>query len=439
MAKRKTRVYWKRGRAYGDFRDLGGDLEALKPVGEKRATTDPDVAAKLASDRVTGLEAEKQEKQSDAKALALGIKRQKSATLAWYSARHLNMKEDDEAVVPSWLTQMERHLQAAVDYFGGGSDIGSLSPLHMGGYVEHLRTLDNGRGGKLTDTSVRKYLNSLSNMFKRAVSEGYVPSNPVANMFTKPSENWVEAEYLEPEEAAILLEAARLCRAPIEPVKQEHCGTISPHANPHLYPILATCLLTGGRKSEVLGLEVDDVSFRLGKVYFRSNNWRRLKTKGSKRSVPLWPQLREILEAYVLERECAGGLGSLLFPSVGGRIRSGNVDGNESRERMIRDLRKALDAIGKRAGFPEGHVRLHMLRHTYTAARIQTLDRSAPVALYSVAMELGHSSTDMIEDRYGHLHDRAVLGGSEVVEFRVETFREKLSERLGLLQEVSVP
>jgi integrase len=48
------------------------------------------------------------------------------------------------------------------------------------------------------------------------------------------------------------------------------------------YPLLAMYLLTGGRKSEVLGLEVDDVSFRLGKVFFRPNDHRRLKTRTSK-------------------------------------------------------------------------------------------------------------------------------------------------------------
>ena len=290
-------------------------------------------------------------------------------------------------------------------------------------YVDYLRRLDNGRGGRLGDTSMRKYLNSLSNLYKRAVSEELVDANPVANMFSKPTADKVEAEYLEPEEAALLLESARTYRGPVEPIRQAHGGAISAKPNLHLYGILATCLLTGGRKSEVLGLEVDDVSFRLGKVYFRSNRWRRLKTKGSKRSVPLWPQLREILEEYVLERERAGGLGSLLFPSTRG-----------TGEGMIRDVLRALDQIGKRAGLPEGHVRLHMLRHTYTAARIQTLDRGAPVPLYTVARELGHSSTDMIEDRYGHLHDRAVVGGSEVVEFRVETYREKLGDRLVTLE-----
>ena len=100
---------------------------------------------------------------------------------------------------------------------------------------------------------------------------------------------------------------------------------------------------------------------------------------------------------------------------------------------MIRDVRKALDHIGARAGFPKGYVRLHMLRHTYTAARLQTCDRGRPVAMYTVARELGHTGTDMLEDRYGHVHERTEAGGTEVVEFRAEHHEETLRDRLEAL------
>ena len=123
----------------------------------------------------------------------------------------------------------------------------------------------------------------------------------MVDMYSKPTETETEAAYLEPEEAALLLESARTYLAPVDD------GGFA-----HMYPLLATFLLTGGRKSEVLGLEVDDVSLRLGKVYFRLNEWRGLKTKGSKRKVPLWPQLEQILRDYLLERERTGGLASLL-------------------------------------------------------------------------------------------------------------------------------
>ena len=101
---------------------------------------------------------------------------------------------------------------------------------------------------------------------------------------------------------------------------------------------------------------------------------------------------------------------------------------------MLVDVRKPLDRIAARAGFPsDERVRLHQLRHTYTAARMQTCDRGRPVAPYTVARELGHSSTAMIERVYGRLHDRAQGGGSEVVEFKVEHYREELSDRLEAL------
>jgi integrase len=405
MAGRRAGRVYKRGRRYyGDFRDLGGGQEALIPEGEGWATTDPDVANRIATDRVKELEDRRRNRG------LYGVTKRESS-LKDYAARHLKLKAKDGEAVRSWLVQTERHLRTAIAFFGSGIDLRAISPEEVTRFVEHLRQQQNGRGGTLTDTSVRKYVNSLSNLYRRALSEQYVNSNPVGDMYAKPTEAKVEPAYLQPDEAALLLESARLYQAPVDD------GAFA-----HMYPLLATFLLTGGRKSEILGLEVDDVSFRLGRVYIRSNAWRRLKTKGSKRSVPLCPQLAEILQEYTLEREQSGGLGSLLFPSSRGE-----------EERMVRDVRKALDRIGKRAGFPDGHIRLHMLRHTYTAARIQTLDRGAPVALYTVARELGHSSTDMIEDRYGHLHDRAVDGASEVVEFRVEHHREKLADRLKAL------
>lgn len=43
--KRKSRIYWRNGRAWADLRDhndVGGKREALKPERENRATTDPD-------------------------------------------------------------------------------------------------------------------------------------------------------------------------------------------------------------------------------------------------------------------------------------------------------------------------------------------------------------------------------------------------------------
>jgi len=402
--RKNGRIHWRNGRAYGDFRDIGGRREALVPKGDKLATTDPDVAAKLAADRVKQLEERKRNRG------LLGVERESG--LEAYAVYHLEQKDQDKEVVDSWLTQTWKHLRAAVDFFGADTDLAGITPEDLTRYVDALRRMDNGRGGTLGETTVRKYLNTLSNLYRRALSEDYVKANPIANMYHKPTEDPTEAPYLSAEEAALLLESARTYKAPA------HGGTF-----PWMYPLLATFLLTGGRRNEILGLEVDDVSLRLNKIYLRPNKWRRLKTARSKRSLPLWPQLKEILSEYLMERERTGGLGTLLFPTHGG-----------TEEKMVADVRKVLDRIGERAGFPKGHIFLHMLRHTYASQRVQTCDRGRPVAMYTVARELGHKSIDMLEDRYLHLHERTEEGGTEVVEFRVEHHRETLKDRLEVLR-----
>lgn len=51
----------------------------------------------------------------------------------------------------------------------------------------------------------------------------------------------------------------------------------------------------------------------------------------------------------------------------------------------------------------EKHLTLKVFRHTYCAARIQTVDAGEPVHLFTVAREMGHSDTQKIKDTYGHV------------------------------------
>jgi len=94
---------------------------------------------------------------------------------------------------------------------------------------------------------------------------------------------------------------------------------------------------------------------------------------------------------------------------------------------MIWDLRKALDAIARSAGWEAGEIRTRMFRHTYCATRLQTLDRGAPVSPWVVSREMGHGGRSLVDRVYGHLGD--VRRRSEMVEFRVEQHREQLAKR----------
>jgi integrase len=141
----------------------------------------------------------------------------------------------------------------------------------------------------------------------------------------------------------------------------------------------------------------------------------RLKTRTSWRVVPLFPQLAEILRAYVFGPRLERG-GNLLFPSF--------VTGTEA---MLVDVRKLVDRIALRAGCKAGELGTRVFRHTFTAARLQTLDRGAPVSLCTVSRELGHGSEEMVQRVYAHLGNGRHR--SEVVEFRVEQHEEALKRQ----------
>src|SRR3989449_4819260 len=63
---------------------------------------------------------------------------------------------------------------------------------------------------------------------------------------------------------------------------------------------------------------------------------------------------------------------------------------------MLTDFRKLLDMVAVRAGWKPGEIRSKMFRHTYCAARLQTLDQGAPVSLFTAAKELGHGGEAMV-------------------------------------------
>jgi hypothetical protein len=85
---------------------------------------------------------------------------------------------------------------------------------------------------------------------------------------------------------------------------------------------------------------------------------------------------------------------------------------------MITDIRKQMDKVAGTAGWQPGEIRTKIFRHTYCAARLQSLDRGFPISTYTVARELGHGGESLIKRVYGHLGQ--VRHRSEHAEFRIE-------------------
>lgn len=323
-------------------------------------------------------------------------------TLLAFTKEHLKAKLDSGLFTSGWLKESRHQLDRAIMYFGGARHLESITVADVRGWAAHLQR-------RVTGGTARHHLNTLSNLYRRAQAEGLVSPgyNPVAALMEKPRANRTEARWLEVPDAALLLETARRHRARRKDL-----------AMPFAYPLLATFLLTGGRMKEVLGLEVGDVSLDRRTVTFRPNSWRRLKTANSLRVVPLWPQLEAILRPHVFNSKRPPS--QLLFPSY----RTG-------KEAMLTDFRKLLRAVATRAGWCAREITSKMFRHTYCAARLQTLDAGAPVSVFTVARELGHGGDAMVKQVYGHLG--TIRHRADVVEYRVEQHRAKLKSRLARL------
>ena len=376
---------------------MGGRYEALRPPGERCGTTDREIAMKLLADRIAQLEERRRDRY------LLG--RTKSATLAEYSVHHLRVKARSGKVRYETVAGNHRTLSLFMDRVGADRPLECITTEDIVEYDAYLTTLPGLYGQTLSGQSRRHYLNDISNLYRRAQSEGYVPPgfNPVSAWIDKPTGRQLEARWLEVHEGALLLEAARVFE-----------GKRADLAIPFIHTLIGTLLLTGGRWREVAGLLVSDVSFERNTITFRPHEHRRLKTRTSHRTIPVHPQLHGILEAY---RRSYQRLGGLLFPSP----RTG---------RMITDIRKQLDKVAGTAGWQPGDIRTKIFRHTYCAARLQTLDQGFPISTYTVARELGHGGDSLIQRVYGHLGQ--VRHRAEHVEFRIEQHqdREGIRERL---------
>lgn len=375
----------------------GGRRVALCPPGSARATSDPQLARILYGQLV----AEEQRQQ-----LRGALAMPEPAAFAEAARDYLIAKAEEGSVTTQWLEGDELRLKRAIAHLGGDRELSTVRVADMKGFAAALRR----RG--LSGGTIRQHLNTVGALYRWAGEAGHVDEgrNPVAAWRRKPSAQRREARWLEISDAALLLEAARV----YESTRPK--GGRPPVR--FIHPLVATFLLTGGRESEVLGLDVSDVSFDRRTVTFRPNQWRRLKTATSHRVVPLWPQLEEILRPYVFGERPPG---QLLFPSfIGGA------------ERMVTDWRKVLDAVVVNAGWKPGEIRSKMFRHTFCAAALQLLDGDEPVSTYTVARWMGHGGTALVNRTYAHLG--TVRHRAKALEYRVDQHAAILGERLGAVR-----
>lgn len=418
---------------FRDYADVGGRQEALVPDGVSLATTDPGEAVRLAAARL----AHYQRVRAD---LPTGPAAERR--LDAFASEHLIEKAREEEADPRWIEKAEHHLRVAIKFFGPETDISLITPLRVRKYRNYLRELDNGRGGKLSRQSVTHYLNSLSNLLERGIALELLPlgTNAVRawtgrgrrrRAGRRKQKAHRRLEFLEIHEAYEILEWARTYEPPRDDL-----------ALPNRYEILATLAYTGGRWSEIVGLERVDVNLDRRVIHIRINPSREsLKSEAATRDVPIPSELHGILSAYVAGPHAPTG--KLFFPRW-----------EDGQEQLVTDLRKYFDQApmpkrlrqtrttaeldrleverlhklarlerqlagerltGRRVvesleelqtpTAPECRMRLRskLLRHSWCAARLQTLDHGQPISHYTVMTEMGHENLKLIARIYGHL------------------------------------
>ncbi|MBB6070262.1 integrase [Longimicrobium terrae] len=431
-AKPHPRITWRdqggQLRAYAYLKDLGGGREALKAPGDTHASTDPVIAEALLNQRISELM-----EQRRAKVL---LRLDPDADLAAFSIHHLEEKEEayreraeeEDAEVSTWAEQWlatsETYLTRAVAFFTvhqfaiNGAELPDPKPRNLASigvtdvqaYLKWLKIQPNGRGGYLGRSSRRLHLTVLSNMIDRAISEGKLPlgSNPVTALIDKPTSPRSRTIWLEVDELALLLESARTLR--------EFGPTYGGRPLECAYELLATFILTGAREDEIRRLRTRHVRFRDQTIHIPGT-----KTQTSDRIIPMHPQLREILQAYV--ERLGRGRDDLLFTNAAGD--------------PFGDWRKTLDTIAVRAGFKQGKIRTRVFRTSYITHRLACIDQGAFIEPYKVAREVGHKSMNTTLWIYGRVQLRRVR--MEELAFRVTAIGPDLEDRLHVLYSPPTP
>jgi site-specific recombinase XerD len=229
-----------------------------------------------------------------------------------------------------------------------------LRRAHIERYKRHLAQKPNARGGRLSKRTLAGELSTLRICLER-LGEWDGEDAPARTLMFPgdvPKLDDPLPRFIDDGAAKKLIQAARATDDPFARLVVEFLAR------------------TGLRRGEFLDLKVDSV-VQIGAAYWLHVPLGKLRTD---RYIPLHPQLKELLDAWVADRS-ANLREPWLFMAHGRRL------GPES-------VRKALLRVAEEAGL--GPVTPHQLRHTLAT---QAINRG--MSLEAIAALLGHKSMRM--------------------------------------------
>ena len=248
---------------------------------------------------------------------------------------------------------------------------------------------------------MNKHRTALNALYAHAISEDLLPpgANPVALLPRQRRANdEAQVDPFEAPEVVLILEALRL-------------GVPRHNRVAHCFrEYVATLLYTGLRPSEAQGLLVRHVRFTDHTLVVRRHARRStdLKTEGSDRVVPLYPQLAAILAPYCDARREEVGDDGFLFA---------RWSPDKKAEVMLGNVNEAWHSVLKACEIPRHTI--YACRHTFASHALQLLRGGAPISDLDVAWLLGHGNALLVRRRYGH-RLTYIPPRSEALEFNAE-------------------
>ena len=258
------------------------------------------------------------------------------------------LAEIDIAAVEKYMAV---RLQEPKQHFWRGRAAGVLSQRSAQAQAAKIKEWSETKAKKVSKATINREVAVLRKILNKAVEWKIIPVNPMHGLKLFDEREFIRKRYLKPDEIRLLLE----CCAPA------------------LRNVVMFALYTGRRSGEILGMRWQEVDSENGYVYFPKTK----KMEPDQVAIP--PRALELLDTLG-----QGTRGEFVFMKTRGE------------PGPLKDIRAQFQRTLAAAGIK--NFRFHDLRHTAVSYMMMN-----GIDLKTIAELVGHTTAEMVDQRYGHL------------------------------------
>lgn len=274
-------------------------------------------------------------------------------------------------------------LEAHMKPFFKGITLQDIKPFHLEEYfsIKRREGRKDGKEGGLSENTLKKHYVIINNVFKKAIKLKMIKYNPVKS---------IDSPKVKKKKAPVMsgVEFNKL----LDVIKEDL----------FMFTFVLTDFFTGMRRSEILGLEWEDINLEEGIIHVRKRlvtvkggikHEEKTKTESSNRKIKISDKLISVLNKYRKEK-------LRLRLSLGDEYNDSKdfvfcrPDGKPYYPKFYNDK---LNSYLDKAGLPQKYT-IHTLRHTF--ATINLKNKIEPKIIQEM---LGHSTISTTLDIYSHV------------------------------------